>query len=84
MLNACAQTVRTTPGNVLKDSVRLFTGVLLMCSVGLYTLVQLVTFKQSVRRITQGLYAGKNDIFNLLNIFFTHNPQGLLLSRKGI
>lgn len=84
MLSACAKTVRTTLGNVLKTSAWLFTGVLLLCSGGLYSLGQPATFKQSVRRITQGLYAGKNDSFNLLNMFFTHNPQSLLLSRKGI
>ena len=84
MHNTCVQSVRSTWGYVITKSVQLFTAVQLLCSTSILLLVQLVSCKQYVRRLTSGLYAGKNTISYLLNLFFTHNPQSLLLSRKGI
>ena len=84
MHNTCVQSVRTTWGYTLTKSGVLFTAVATLCSVYKVTLVQTCSFKQPVRSFTQRLYAGKNVFLKVLDMFFTHNPQGLLSTRKGI
>ena len=84
MHSACVQLVRTTLCNVSITSDTLHTPVPVLCSVGNNTVVQPASFQHSILRITQEFHTPKFDISHLIDTVFTHNPQGLLLLRKGI
>lgn len=84
MHNGCAQLVRGTLGNVSITSGMLHTVVLVLCSTTSKVLVQPACFQHSILRITQEFHTPKIGLSHLLIRVFAHNPQGLLLSRKGI